>query len=77
VGIVNINYEEFVSAALMVVLGNEAKIDRLPYPDWTEFHGIKLPQLYLNAFDASTPLKVDIAVKACKDSSLVVGFNRV
>jgi len=62
-GIVTLPYVSPVAAGLIVDLGGDEPIDRLPDPPETrELLGVRLPVLRVNAFEASAALKVLLAL---------------
>lgn len=47
--------------ALVVSLVDAADVPRLPEYEKVELHGHKLPKILLNAFEQSTPIKIELA----------------
>ena len=60
VGIVALPYLADVPVALLVQLDRE--VDRMPAPRHENIAGVDLPAIALPAFEASTPIKVEIAL---------------
>jgi serine kinase of HPr protein (carbohydrate metabolism regulator) len=60
VGILNVPYAECCSIDLVVDLVAHGDVDRLPEAQTEEFDGICVPKLFLNAFDISTPIKLEL-----------------
>lgn len=75
-GLLKMPYSDCVPLSLAVRLVPPAQVERLPSPKHQEWLGITLAVLELSAHEASTPIKVEVAVSACHDKCLQVGFLR-
>lgn len=73
VGILTLPYTQRAVPALALTLAHRDEVERLPHPELFDLLGIKIPQLRLHAFDASTPLKIEHCLRAIRDNSLIVG----
>ena len=61
-GILSLPVEDHATVALVIDLDMAARIPRLPTRDRLMLHGIGVPRLRLNAFEASTPIKIELAL---------------
>lgn len=64
VGIVDTPYVRDIPLALVVTLVGQTAVERLPEPAFYAIEGVRLPQLLLNAFDASTPAKIRLYLQS-------------
>ena len=63
VGIMTVPYVARAAAAMVVELADAASIERFPDPpEMRDLFGVQLPVLRVNAFEASAPLKVLLAL---------------
>ena len=58
VGVVAFPYHDHVPLGLVVDLTAFDQIERMPDPQETDYLGVKIPLLHLDAFAASTPAKL-------------------
>jgi serine kinase of HPr protein (carbohydrate metabolism regulator) len=63
VGLMKTDYVGNATVALHVDLGSGEDVERLPEPSFTEFFGVKVRKIWLNAQEDSSPLKVEWALK--------------
>jgi len=72
---VGIFHLPFTSAplGLIVQLSENSMIERLPYPESYSCLGIDIPQIRVCGFHASAPVKIEMAVAALHDASMMSG----
>jgi HPr kinase/phosphorylase len=71
-GVAKIAYEEDVPLALVVDLVAGGDVERMPEPAETAICGASVPLMRLDGFDASAPIKVEMALAATQgDAELV------
>lgn len=58
---------------LAVSLCERNAIERLPYPECYECLGIAIPHIPISPLDISAALKIEMAIAALEDSSMMVG----
>jgi HPr kinase/phosphorylase len=73
VGVLKLKHRPKVALSLVVCLVDSGQVDRLPYPQSYPCLGVRLPQLHLNAFEASAAIKVEMALTALQNGKMVVG----
>ena len=72
-GILRVQKNISAPLALVVQLvDNHADIERLPEQAFYELLGVQVPLITIFPFDASSPLKIKMAVAALHDSSMMV-----
>lgn len=76
IGLLAMMCKDSIPVSLIIQLVPPEQVERLPQPQLHELLGINLPVLKLYAFEASAPVKVEVAISACQDSRLQVGFLR-
>lgn len=64
VGICEIPFTPECEIALVVELSNDHRVERLPEPYFADIAGIPVKALKLNAFESSTPAKIQIGLNA-------------
>ncbi len=74
VGIFKKKYQSKQQVHLVVQLNSKEAIERLPYPESFECMGINIPQLRLCPFEASSVIKIEMAIAALEDHSMMVGM---
>ena len=62
-GVVDFSYIEVSRVSLVVTLVPREEVERVPEPAFVEIEGVRLPEISVCAFDASTPGKVRLAVR--------------
>jgi serine kinase of HPr protein (carbohydrate metabolism regulator) len=62
-GIVDLDYAALVPLALIVDLVDDAKVERLPEPEWEVIEGVEVPVIRLDPYTASAPAKVRLALR--------------
>ena len=65
IGIVTVPHAREARLALVIDLVPQARVPRLPEPESVVLLGVSVPRLSLEAFSASTPVKVLAALAAC------------
>jgi len=77
IGIRRLPYCADIPVALVVDLVAAERVERLPEPASIDFEGVHLPLLALNGFDASTPIKLVLALgeEAASGGLLCVGYK--
>jgi len=73
IGIFKMKTQNNISLSLVIKLDGKDSIERLPDPEFYECMGIKIPQIHICPFEASAPVKIEMAVAALSDGSLTVG----
>lgn len=64
VGLMRVGAARPARVRLVVRLVSRGKVPRLPSPARRAVAGVAIPLLRLHAFDASTPVKIELALKA-------------
>lgn len=75
-GIFKVKAKEKTNISLVVRLCRPEWIERLPFPEPYSLLGLELPQIRLNAFEHSAPVKIEMALSAIGDGSMTVGALR-
>jgi len=73
VGIFKVKAKKNALLLLVVHLVKQEWIERLPYPEPYNCLGVLIPQLHICAFEPSAAIKVEKAVAALQDGSMMVG----
>ena len=60
IGIVELRFEPYVRVALAVDL--TARVDRMPDVSTRDFIGVPIPVIAINPFEASAPIKLELAL---------------
>lgn len=63
-GIISLPVEDHAVISLVIDLDLAARVPRLPSPEKVTILGVELPRLRLNAFEASAPIKAELAFEA-------------
>ncbi|WCL54194.1 HPr kinase/phosphorylase [Gimibacter soli] len=63
-GIISLPVTAVAPVSLVVDLDHSARVPRLPAAEKVTILGVELPRLRLNAFEASAPIKVELALDA-------------
>ncbi len=59
--------------SLAVQLTEKDRIERLPEPEFYECLGVKIARIYLAPFEASAPVKIEMAVAALYGGTMMTG----
>jgi len=73
VGIFKTAHKQNVPLLLIVQLSHREWIERLPHPEPYDCLGISIPQMRVCAFEASTAIKIEMAMTSLQDGSMTVG----
>ncbi len=71
IGIIERPYVSAVPISLVVDLASPSEIDRMPEAQTVNLHGVILPLTRLTPFEASTPLKVKLALQIAHGDIIV------
>jgi len=63
VGLMKLDYIGSAAVVLHVDLDSDEDVARLPKPSFTEFLGVKIRKIWLNAYEQTSPLKVEWVLK--------------
>lgn len=72
-GILKIPFKPKAALTLAVQLITAKSIERLPVPEKFECFDLTIPQIRLYAFEISAAIKVEMALQALQDNSMMVG----
>ena len=73
VGIFNVKSATNVPVWLAVHLTKPEWIERLPLPEPYQVAGLNIPQILIWGFESSAAIKIEMALMALKDGSMLVG----
>jgi HPr kinase/phosphorylase len=72
-GIFHVKARKKAHLLLVAQLLNREWIERLPYPEPYECLGVTIPKLNISPFEVSAAIKIEMAVAALQNGSMMVG----
>ncbi|HEU5047810.1 MAG TPA: HPr kinase/phosphatase C-terminal domain-containing protein [Rickettsiales bacterium] len=70
-GIMRLTMESDVPVCLAVQLVDRRVVDRLPVAETFECLGMHIPQIRLSPFDASAPIRIEMALASLQDKNMM------